>query len=31
VDQLHPLGAETRNKRKYNPTAWGKETINTVY
>ena len=27
VDQLHPLGGETRNKRKYNPTAWGKETI----
>uniref|UniRef100_A0A8C9BMM0 KRAB domain-containing protein n=1 Tax=Phocoena sinus TaxID=42100 RepID=A0A8C9BMM0_PHOSS len=30
LDQSHPLGAETRSKRKYDPAACRKETTNTV-
>jgi len=30
LDQTHPLRAENKRKKKYNPKAWEKEISNTV-
>ena len=30
LDQPNPLGEDNRNKRNYDPAAYGKETPNTV-